>query len=1015
MAGRAVIAKSWLEPNNPKILRSTAGSPASLVTLIALATALCLTGGTISAQDEDLEQVVVTGSRIARPDFDSASPIVSVTEDLFQRTGSRTVESTLNTLPQFAPAYTSTSNNPANGGQANVSLRGLGPTATLVLVDGKRLIPANGNGVADLNIIPSTLIESVEIITGGASAVYGSDALAGVVNFKLKHKFDRVEIDGTWSQTDRGDGTQYEVALTTGMNFADGRGSLIGSLGYADRELVTLGEREFSQYALAYAGGPGLGTLGPQQSFLPFGSGSIEEGRVAFSPPNLPTQEAFDAVMASYGYAPGSVPYQRNRNFGFNTDGTLFTQGSGFYFAEGIPAVANFRGERDPVFFNERLYTWNFAPPNALQLPLERKSAFVRAEFEITDSARVYGQGLYSDYSATGRLAPTPLFGTFIPITNPFIPADLRQLAESRPQPAADLDFGKRLSELGPRLSETQYDVYQVTLGIAGSVFDDWEYEAYVQVGANDQENHQTGNVLTSKIEELTFAPDGGVSICGGFDPFGLNSISPECLDYISIDASNHAAVDQTIVEATLSGPLVSLPAGELRAAMGAFYKEDRYEYTASPEASVFLPDGRSDIQGFLASDDIRNNDHNADLYLEVLLPLLSDVPGVRSLETVFGYRLSDYASAGSFDSWKAELLYEPVDGIRMRSSFQEAVRAPSVSELYLPQLPFTFDYFQFEDFVEPCDVNSVQRNGPDATRVEALCLAQGVPAAALPEFVDADEVAPGVAGGNPDLRQEEATTTTVGAVWTSRLSHPLLTDLQLSLDWYRIEIADAISTLAFHQFVQNCYDARANPDFSVTSEWCTYFGRDPATGEINNVQELLRNGGDLQTDGVDMQLDWRFDLGPGQLGFNWLVTWTDSYTVGLDNSGVPADEFVGTVGRGFFLVDGAVPEWKSNLHVSYAWGDLTVGAVWRYIDGMTDADPDLSPVFKVPSMDYFDLNAGYEFTSGMLEGLRLGAGVENLTDEDPPIFPSFIQANTDPSQYDVFGRRYYMSLTYAF
>ena len=208
--------------------------------------------------------MIVTGSRIARPDFDSASPIVSVTEELFERSGSNTVESTLNTLPQFVPAFTSTSNNPGNGGQANVSLRGLGPTATLVLVDGKRLMPANGDGVADLNIIPSSLIESVEIITGGASAVYGSDALAGVVNFKLKRKFDGVEIDGTWGQTDRGDGTQYEAGLTAGTDFADGRGSIVGYVGYADRELVTYQDRGTSRGTRWHTpAAPGGGTLGP--------------------------------------------------------------------------------------------------------------------------------------------------------------------------------------------------------------------------------------------------------------------------------------------------------------------------------------------------------------------------------------------------------------------------------------------------------------------------------------------------------------------------------------------------------------------------------------------------------------------------------------------------------------------------------------------------------------------------------------------------------------------------------
>ena len=188
------------------------------------------------------------------------------------------MESALNTLPQFVPAYTSTSNNPGNGGQANVSLRGLGPTATLVLVDGKRLMPANGDGVTDLNIIPSSLIESVEIITGGASAVYGSDALAGVVNFKLKREFDGVEIDGTWGQN-RSDGTQYEAGLTAGTDFADGRGSIVGYVGYADRELVTHGDRN-SPVPDEIQRRAGCRHAGTGNSFLPSGSEFIEEGRV---------------------------------------------------------------------------------------------------------------------------------------------------------------------------------------------------------------------------------------------------------------------------------------------------------------------------------------------------------------------------------------------------------------------------------------------------------------------------------------------------------------------------------------------------------------------------------------------------------------------------------------------------------------------------------------------------------------------------------------------------------------
>ncbi len=938
----------------------TGGAPCDRWRVLAGTLLMLFTIGSAWAQEE-LEQIVVTGSRIARPDFDSASPIVSVTEELFERTASSTVESSLNTLPQFVPAYTASSNNPSNNGQANVSLRGLGTASTLVLVDGRRLMPANGNGVADLNIIPSSLIESVEIITGGASAVYGSDALAGVVNFKLKRDFDGVEIDGSWGQTDRGDGAQYEAGLTAGTDFADGRGSIVGYVGYAERELVTHGDRDFSKYALAYAGGPGRGTLGPASAFLPAGSSQIEEGRVSLNLDERPSAAAFYALMATYGYAPNEVPFfgprlfpggprLTNTQFGFNADGTIFTTGNRLFAEAGLSSVRNFRGEPDPVFFNEYLYSYNYAPDNALQLPLERGSAFLSAEFEVSESLRFMVQGLYADYSTTQQLAPAPVRDLFIPVDNPFMPADLKFLLDSR-DPAtatAPVRLEKRMSETGPRTGKYQNDVYQLTFGVSGDIVDDWSYEGYVQVGGNEQENSQTGNVLTSRMEELTFAADGGVSICGGFNPFGKGSISAECLDYIQVDASNKSGVDQAIAEISATGPVFALPAGNVVAAVGVFYKEDEYRYAASPEAGVFIgPPGqpctadvecRSDIQGFNASQDIHGKDSNLDLYLELLVPLLSDAPGVQSLETVLGYRSSDYDSAGRFDSWKAELLYQPLDSLRVRGSYQEAVRAPSVYELYLPQLPAAF-YFSDYGFADPCTVGSPERTGPDGASVEALCLAQGMPAASLPAFVDSDDTALGVAGGNPDLAQEDASTTTLGVVWTSPLTHPALARLQVSLDWYRIDITDKIDTVTFPEFVPFCYDARYNSEFSTSNQWCSLFSRSGATGEIVNVREVYNNGYDWQTSGVDAQLDWSIDAGAGQLGINWLVSWLDSFSIGFADSTAPESERAGTIGS---TVGGSLPEWKSNLRLSYTWLDLTVGAGWRYIDSMQDRDPNL-------------------------------------------------------------------------
>ena len=294
-----------------------------------------------------------------------------------------------------------------------------------MLIDGKRLIPANGDGVVDLNIIPGSLIESVEIITGGASAVYGSDAVAGVVNFRLKKEFDGVELDAQWGQTDRGDGTDYGGGVTAGLDFADGRGSVLGYIGYAERESILAGQRDFSRYVLDYAG-PGTGGVGPGGAFLPRGSFLIEEG-VTFGV--NAKQSVFEDLFATYGYPRGSVSYDMTQfGFGFNTDGTIFTQGD-----ETPGSVANFRGEIDPLFFNDRFYSYNFAPVNYLQLPLERVSVFARAGFEFSEAAELYAQGLYADYTADSQLAPTAtFFGVMMPPTNPFIPPDLQLLLDSQ-------------------------------------------------------------------------------------------------------------------------------------------------------------------------------------------------------------------------------------------------------------------------------------------------------------------------------------------------------------------------------------------------------------------------------------------------------------------------------------------------------------------------------------------------------------------------------------------------------
>jgi iron complex outermembrane recepter protein len=440
-----------------------------------------------------------------------------------------------------------------------------------------------------------------------------------------------------------------------------------------------------------------------------------------------------------------------------------------------------------------------------------------------------------------------------------------------------------------------------------------------------------------------------------------------------------------------------------LRTAVGLMHKRDAFRYTADPIAAQVLPDGRVDIVGFNARDDIDSDDYNTDVYVELLVPLLADRPGVRLLEAGLGYRHSQYDQAGGADAWKVELLYRPVDSLRLRGSFQNAIRAPSITELFSPQLPELF----FLPAGDPCQHTSAARTGPDAAAVEALCIAQGVPAEMMPNFLQPFPFATGFVGGNPELRPEEAETWTVGLVWSPAPTRPHLGRLQAALDWYRIDVDEAIQTVPMQEILALCFNPQANPEFSPDQPWCTFFSRNPDTGEIVDAFAIQRNLGRLSTSGIDLQLDWSLPAGPGSLGVNALVSWLDRFERSA-GAGAPTEELAGLVS---FLPGTSLPEWKGLLGLSYMWQRTSVSARARYIASMEDT---LVPGFNIPSRSYLDLFASHDFGPGWLDGLRLGVGIENATDRDPPVFSSGA-AGTDPQQYDVLGRRYFATFNYRF
>jgi iron complex outermembrane recepter protein len=464
--------------------------------------------------------------------------------------------------------------------------------------------------------------------------------------------------------------------------------------------------------------------------------------------------------------------------------------------------------------------------------------------------------------------------------------------------------------------------------------------------------------------------------------------------------------LEQFIAEFSVEGPLAELQAGELRTAFGVMHKRNEFSYAADPVAASILPDGRVAIVGFNARDDVSGDDHNIDVYVEALVPVLADRLGSPLLEAGLGYRHSRYDIAGGADSYKVELMYRPADALRMRGSYQRAIRAPSIVELFASQLPA--DFLVLGPARDPCEAGSAARTGPDAAAVEALCVAQGLPAALLPTYRNAENRAAGFVGGNPELEPEDADTWTVGLVWTPSFEDQRYGRLQMAIDWYRIEVENAVKVVGPQEILGLCFDPNVNPDFSPEQTWCTFFTRNTETGDIQDMFAIRRNLGEITTSGIDLQFDWQLPLGPGTLGVNWLVTWLDSFKRGA-GAGAPVEDLVGEIS---FWPGESWAEWRSLLSLSYGWRNASVTARSRYIDSMHDI---VVPEFRVPSRTYLDLFASYDFRPGLFDGLRLGLGVENVTDRDPPVFPSSTAANTDPQQHDVLGRRYFVTLSYRF
>lgn len=1014
-----------------------------------------------TAGAEEPESIVITGSRIARPNMEANSPIAVVTGDETTANADITLDTFLNTLPQVNPAGTSTSNNPGNGGQSNINLRGLGSNRNIVLIDGRRPMVSASDQTVDLNTIPQGLIERIEVVTGGAGATYGADAVSGVVNIRLKDDFQGLDLRATYANTiPETDAREYQISGVLGGNFDEGRGNIAVSFEYAERQGLIKSQRPFAAQATSTTGTPPVGRL-------------IEVAGNGIS------QAAINSLFAGYGVTATQIPVANGSQLHFNSDGSLFGAGT---FNTALN-VSNYRYDKfgaDAAGANQNFfpdfYSYNFDAINLLVLPFERKSAFLKGNYKLNDSFDVFVQGGYTETSSATALAPTPIgtriytpgalgtsnpsfarsglvcnptntlaqgcgansgpggayvpiaAGTFvtnslIPVTNPFIPADLRALLATRTGNDPTLvgsganepiRMGIRSLATGLRNSSNTNEVLQLLGGVRGEIAPGWRYEAYYSWGRTTINTAASGNVNVQNLQALLEAPDGGNSLCaGGYNPFGIQPLSAACIAYLDETGFTRTMFTQNIAQAYVQGDLAELPAGTLAMVVGAESRKFRYEFDPGALSGP--------IAGFnTATPDLGTNSF-LDFFGELYVPIAKGSPWAESLELTLGYRASrsdfnDIQNGIDGDSvwssaYKAELSWAPIQEVRFRGTYQRSVRAPNFGELFSGGSSFVQAF-------DPCSITTKFRTTGGAAATQ-LCSDTGVGNPATFVATPGLQVNLGIAG-NPNLKPEQADTFTAGLAFQ-------FAGFTGSIDYYNISIKDPVFGPDTNLFIAACYgyQGNLNPTASSSNPYCrsvvrsgsqfSFIAVKPEVGGDADSNFTAINQGKIKTSGIDFQLGYKLPtdfVGAGSsLNFGLYLNYLIDYKVN-ELPGVTLD-YAGTASVFGAGLGTSFPRWKGTMNVAWDLKPITLTSRIRYIGEMENRASVQFPgeSFTGPeAVWYFDF--GIEST---IDKVTLRLGVNNAFDRQPPTYTPNVQSGTDPSLYDVIGRRAYVQARLKF
>ena len=905
--------------------------------------------------DED-DAIVVTGSRIVRPDLEAPSPVTTVDSEQFDLTGTVTVETLLNELPQLIPGNTRTSNNQGGEDFSTLDLRGLGPNRTLILVDGERVPASSTSGVVDIGTIPAGLIERVDVVTGGASAVYGSDAMAGVVNFILKDNFEGLEVSSQYGISDHGDGASFNIQALLGGNFADDRGNMTFFASYYTREAVGQGDRDVTRDAgvlyLDYNYQTGEFVYFVPDHLTPISAYTSRYGAdgglflgASGGSATPPWGIIFNNALNPFTGLAGAVSATGNNNFNAgvadtNCDGTPNTAAvnAGNISWNDLGQLAPNNAAGLCAFADRSVGStrYNFNPVNYLITPYDRFGMAMTGRYDITDYIRLKVVGNYVDTQQVVNLAPTPATGLNVPVTNAFIAIgdaangapcgvgvscnpDLLAALNTRPNPAAPFNMSRRFSETGPRVGVYNSKTQTLRGTLSGPIGWGFNWDVTGSYGKTTANIEARGNInATAVTQGLNNCPLGSLPGCVPIDIFGANTlfagydrtgqpdIAPgSMLSFVSIDTQERRDFDQVRVAGNITGNLFELPAGPVGIAIGAEVRTDRGDIVVDDAQRT------GNIYGFNAVQNQSGKVNVKEVYGEIRVPILADMFLVDEFSLEAGARYSDYSTIGGLLNYKFGAQYSPFDWMKFRAIYNKAARAPSIVELFL-----NGDQ-GFPAYVDPC--NATPGRSPTAL---AICQAQA-PAIDFSTFQQINAQVQAFAFGNPDISEETATTFTIGAVLTPNLG---IGRFSATVDYYKIKIEDIITGFGAGFFLSQCY-------FAADPEACARITRDPGTGQVTAINTATGNQGVYKSSGVDLNVNYVApfaDLGlgvPGRLRLQSLISWNEETSFGGGN-------FSGASGTG---IGGTFPEWKATTTVAYDSDSFTAQLRWNWQSDVED------------------------------------------------------------------------------